>query len=325
MASRTRSWRKARRSPDSLSNPASTAAASAGTSCAGFRPASRASSAKENVDPRTEATRSMFNASSGSRLSRRRIVRRKVGGNDAGRASARPSSTSIAPSSSSARTSSITNSGFPAAPATCSSSRGPAGRPTTSPARSAASSGLNGPRTRAQRRAPAGRRQPGQRPNHEIHPAPSPTTPTASESGGGRWSAAHARSKDQPTADPRRRPRSGPSTRTPPEHRQTASTISHPSSTIPAPCTTLPAGPASASNRRASPARGGSGRPAQPPRPRSKHAEDDPARPRRTRPRRPETPAPGQTPTLRRSDGTCRSQPRPRPARSVPVPSRPPR
>ena len=52
-----------------------------------------------------------------------------------GRASARPSRTSIAPSSSSARTSSITNSGFPAAPATCSRSRGPAGRPTTSPAR----------------------------------------------------------------------------------------------------------------------------------------------------------------------------------------------
>ena len=66
-------------------------------------------------------------------------------------------------------------------------------------------------------------------------------------------------------------------------------------------------------------------RPARPPRPRSEPAADGPARPRRTRPRRPGTPAPGRTPALRRSDGTCQSQPRPRPARSVPVPSRHPR
>ena len=127
-------------------SPASNDGGIAESNCAELRPVINANSARENDEPRTEATRNKFNPSSGSRLSRRSTVRRKLGGGDASRASARPSRTSRAPSPASARTNSITNSGFPPVPASCSSRRGPGGRPATSPARSATSSMPNGPR-----------------------------------------------------------------------------------------------------------------------------------------------------------------------------------
>ncbi len=111
------------------------------------RPASNASSANENVDPRIEATRSRFTVSPGSRLSRRNRVSRKLGGSEVESDSTRPSRTTMAPSSSSARSSSITNSGLPPAAPTCSSSRGPAGSPTIAPVRLAASSTASGPTT----------------------------------------------------------------------------------------------------------------------------------------------------------------------------------
>ena len=246
MASRTRSWRKARRSPDSLSRPASTAAASAGTSCAGLRPASSASSANENVEPRIEATRSRFNASSGSRLSRRRNVRRKVGGSDAGGPRpARPARRSPprrrAPAPARSRTA-----GFPPAP--CHLLEQPrAGRKTDDlagqiepPPRSSTARGPH-----AQRPARAGRRRPGRRPRHGIHCAPSRTTPTADGSGGGRWSAAARRVNGSAHCRSSTTTATGTVEASSSKTSTTASTISHPSSAIPAPCTTRPAGPAS--------------------------------------------------------------------------------
>ena len=70
----------------------------------------------------------------------------------------------------------------------------------------------------ARRPAPGGRREPGRRPRHGIHRAPSRTTPTAHESSDAIWNAAHAESTDRPTAGPPRRERPGPWRRTPPRH-----------------------------------------------------------------------------------------------------------
>ena len=199
---------------------------------------------------------------------------------------------------------------------TCSSSRGPAGSPATSPARSAASSELNGPRPRARRPAPAGRRRPGRRRRHGIPAAPSRTPPTAGGSGGGRWSAAPQGQRVGPLqvldgegdrdrstrvlpGGPRRPRRSAIPRPRPPLAGTTRSRRALADPQQAGQLGTRGIGCARSTSRASLRARRGRSRSS------SSHA------PEKTR-----NPAPGRTPALRRADGTCRSQPRPRRARS---------
>ena len=112
----------------------------------------------------------------------------------------------------------------------------------------------------ARRPAPGGRREPGRRPRHGIHRAPSRTTPTAHESGDGRWSAAHAGSTDRPIAGPPRRERPGPWRRTPPRHPRRPPRSTTPRRRRPRRARRVRARRPRAT-RRASAARGGSGAP----------------------------------------------------------------
>ena len=117
------------------------------TSSTGVRPATAASSAAEKV-PRIDASRSSSNVSSGSSVSRRKTVRRKLGGNDARE---RPRRDRLAPRSrrrprvpAAARS---RRAGCHRRHSTWARSAGPAGRPTTRQARSVTSSIPNGPST----------------------------------------------------------------------------------------------------------------------------------------------------------------------------------
>ena len=120
-ASRSRSWRNRRPSPSSSSTRARTASASADDSSRTDRPVVVDSSVSENLDPRMQAARSPSRASSGRRLSRRRMVSRRVGGRVGSATSARPSLTWMAPSCTRAPTSSVMNRGLPPARATSAS------------------------------------------------------------------------------------------------------------------------------------------------------------------------------------------------------------
>ena len=83
------------------------------------------SSVTVKLDPRIEAARSACRESSDRKLRRRKIVSRSVGGRVTSATSARPPAVSIAPSWASAPSSSVTNSGFPAAPDIPDSNPGP--------------------------------------------------------------------------------------------------------------------------------------------------------------------------------------------------------
>ena len=82
------------------------------------RPVTVARSVSENPDPRMEADRNASSVGSGRKLSRRKMVSRSVGGSTVSATSARPPAVVIAPSWASAPSSSVTNSGLPAAPET---------------------------------------------------------------------------------------------------------------------------------------------------------------------------------------------------------------
>ena len=77
-----------------------------------------ARSVSENPDPRMAADRNATSVGSGRKLSRRKMVSRSVGGSTVPATSARPPAVVIAPSWASAPSSSVTNSGLPAAPDT---------------------------------------------------------------------------------------------------------------------------------------------------------------------------------------------------------------
>ena len=116
MASRIRSWRNRSRSPSSSSTRALTASASATDSSSAERPATVARSVRVKLVPRIEAARSACRVSPGRKLIRRKMVSRSDGGRAIAAASARPPEVLIASSWASAASSSVTNSGLPAAP-----------------------------------------------------------------------------------------------------------------------------------------------------------------------------------------------------------------
>ncbi len=92
------------------------------------------SSATENSRPSTAATLSTSSVAGGRKLTRRRMVPGRVGGSESSVTSARPRGTARLPCSRSASTSSITNSGFPAAQRSCPDSAVPGGEPATASA-----------------------------------------------------------------------------------------------------------------------------------------------------------------------------------------------
>ena len=152
-ASRMRSCRKTRCAPESVSRPAATASPTTATSPDGASPRIPDSSVTVSGGPRTAATCSTSRARGDRKSSRRTIVPGSVRGSGS---AARPgdragvassatwSATSMQPSRDSAATSSLTYSGFPAAPHTISRSCGPGGAPVRCPTRPATAAGSSG-------------------------------------------------------------------------------------------------------------------------------------------------------------------------------------
>ena len=110
------SCRNRSRSPSSPSTRPAIPSASTPNSSTTGRSIVTDRSVTVKAGPQVEANRSACSVSSDRKLSRRRIVSRSVGGSAGCATSARPPAVSIMPSSASAASISVTNSGLPAAP-----------------------------------------------------------------------------------------------------------------------------------------------------------------------------------------------------------------
>src|SRR5581483_5617702 len=143
-----RSWRNRNRAPASSSTPATTVGRRARTAADGDRGMTRLRSVTEKVAPSRAATRRASMVGAGRKLRRWRTRM----ANDVG---IRPPTTSTRPVESRTRSplrcmasrSSVTNSGFPAAPARWATSRSPGSAPRRASAMAWTSSPLRGPRT----------------------------------------------------------------------------------------------------------------------------------------------------------------------------------
>ena len=166
MASRIRSWRNRRWMPSSSMTCVMTARASSCDSSRAERAVTVARSVTVKLEPKIEAACSTCRVSSGRKLSRRTIVSRSVGGRTIFSTSARPPAVVIAPSCASAASSSVTNSGLPAAPESSAINPGPGSAVTASAASSRTASSAR-PR-RASRRAPAASTATASRSNSAI-------------------------------------------------------------------------------------------------------------------------------------------------------------